>query len=141
MFLKDDRIAQIVLRSLFTGQNLRHYVLHAYVIMANHVHILVTPMVAPSRLLGSLKGVTAREANKILGRTGQSFWQHESYDHWVRDAEEFERIRRYIETNPVKAGMVTEPSAYRWSSAFGDGISPVAAIKVIAPQRSENPER
>lgn len=80
-------------------------------------------------MMGSLKGVTAREANKILGRTGEPFWQHESYDHRVRNAEEFERIRQYIENNPVKAGLAAEPAAYRWSSAGRDGMSPVAAIK------------
>jgi hypothetical protein len=79
--------------------------------------------------LKSLKGVTAREANKILGRTGEPFWQHESYDHWVRNAEEFERIRLYIENNPVKAGLAAQPSAYRWSSANRDGTIAVAATR------------
>ena len=53
-----------------------------------------------------LKGYTAREANRLLGRTGQPFWQGESYDHWVRDETEFIRIIAYIENNPVKAGLV-----------------------------------
>ena len=94
MFLKEERIAAIVLQSLITGQKLEHYLLHAYVVMANHVHVLITPLVAPSRLLKALKGVTAREANKLLRRTGEPFWQHESYDHWVRDDAEFKRIRQ-----------------------------------------------
>jgi putative transposase len=84
--------------------------------MPNHVHLLLTPQVAPSRLLQSLKGCTAREANRILGRTGEPFWQRESYDHWVRDAAEFERIRRYIENNPVKARLAVRESDYLWSS-------------------------
>jgi len=50
--------------------------------MANHVHLLVLPRVNPSRFLQSVKGYTAREANRLLGRTGQPFWQAESYDHW-----------------------------------------------------------
>jgi REP element-mobilizing transposase RayT len=81
MFLRQDRIAELVVASLFKGQELGRYILHAYVIIANHVHVLLTSIVSPSRLLGSLKGVTAREANKLLGRTGQPFWQRESYDH------------------------------------------------------------
>jgi REP element-mobilizing transposase RayT len=85
--------------------------------MANHVHALLLPLVSPSRLLGSLKGATAREANRILGRTGESFWQAESYDHWVRNADEFDRIVAYIESNPVKAGLVGRPEEYPWSSA------------------------
>jgi putative transposase len=48
--------------------------------------------------------------------TGRPFWQEESYDHLVRDQSEFENIRNYIEENPVRAGLVTEASEYRWSS-------------------------
>lgn len=64
-----------------------------------------------------LKGNTAREANRVLGRTGEPFWQKESYDHWVRDPAELERIRRYVEHNPVKAGLVREEGEFPWSSA------------------------
>jgi len=85
--------------------------------MANHVHVLLLPLIAPSRLLQSLKGHTAREANLILDRTGRKFWQAESYDHWVRDDVELERIIAYIENNPVKAGLVDSADKYRWSSA------------------------
>ena len=74
-------------------------------------------MIAPDRLLKSLKGATAREANRLLGRTGEPFWQKESYDHYVRNRIEFEKIRTYIETNPVKAGLVRNPEDYPWSSA------------------------
>ena len=52
----------------------------------------------------SLKGASAREANRVFGRTGEPFWQKESYDHWVRNPSEFQKIRMYIEANPVKAG-------------------------------------
>ena len=50
---------------------------------------------------------------------GQPFWQKESYDHWVRDSAELERIRHYIEQNPVKAGLVSRPQDYPWLSASG----------------------
>ena len=85
--------------------------------MANHVHLLIRPLIAPDRLLKSLKGASAREANRLLGRTGEPFWQKESYDHCVRNQIEFEKIRMYIETNPVKAGLVRNPEGYPWSSA------------------------
>jgi putative transposase len=64
----------------------------------------------------SLKSYTGHEANKILGRTG-SFWQHESYDHWVRDDEELARIVAYINANPVKAGLTKYAHEYPWCSA------------------------
>jgi hypothetical protein len=70
-------------------------------------------------MLGSLKGATARQANLALGRTGQPFWQEESYDRLVRNGEEFRRIQRYIEYNPVKACLAASPEQYEWSSAWG----------------------
>ncbi len=89
-----------------------HYELGACVVMANHVHLLIRPLIAPDRLLKLLKGATAREANRLLGRTGEPFWQKESYDHYVRNRMEFERIRIYIEANPVKAGLVRNAEDY-----------------------------
>lgn len=53
----------------------------------------------------------------MLGFTGRPFWQDESYDHLVRENAEFDRIVRYIETNPVNAGLVASPEQFRWSSA------------------------
>jgi putative transposase len=117
MYLLREDIARIVVHSLQHGVDLGHYDLRAWVIMANHVHVLLLPKIRPEKLLGALKGCTAREAHLVLGRTGQPFWQAESYDHWVRDAREFQKIVDYIENNPVKAGFVTRPEDYPWSSA------------------------
>ena len=114
--LTQESIAQIVLNSLFAGEALLHYDLGPFVIMPNHVHVLLLPKVNPSQLLKSLKGSTAREANRLLNRTGEPFWQRESYDHWVRNTQEWDKIARYIETNPVKAGLAKTPEEYRWSS-------------------------
>ena len=103
--------------TLWRGDELGHYQLGAFAIMANHVHVLLLPRVPPSRLLKSLKGYTAYQANRLLGRTGEPFWQRESYDHWVRNQEEWRRIAAYIENNPVKAGVVSQAEDYRWASA------------------------
>ena len=93
--------------------------------MPNHVHLLVTANVSLPRLTKSLKGITAKRANAMLGLTGTSFWQEESYDHVVRHEREFQTIRRYIEENPVRAGLVHEAGEYRWSSAgWATGGSP-----------------
>ena len=120
MWLRDPRIASVVENSIRRGADeLGHYSLGAYVVMANHVHMLVLPIATPTKLLRSLKSYTAREANKLLGRGGP-FWQRETYDHWVRDAREYERIKAYVENNPVKAGLVNRPEEHRWSSAWKD---------------------
>ena len=117
MHLRNPDVARIVAGSIHKGVDLGHYELGAYAIMPNHVHLLIQPKVAPEHLLKSLKGASAREANRILGRTGEPFWQKESYDHWVRNRMEFQKIRAYIENNPVKAGLVRSPCDYPWSSA------------------------
>lgn len=85
--------------------------------MSNHVHILVSPLVPLSKLTRTIKAYTARKANWILHRKAQPFWQDESFDHWVRDEVSFARIKVYIETNPVKAGLVEKPEDWPWSSA------------------------
>ena len=117
MFLRQTAIAELVLASIEYGVEIGHYEMHAWAIMSNHVHLLLTPHVRASKLLGSLKGATARRANLLLRRAGLPVWQDESYDHLVRDGEEFRRIQRYIEYNPVAAGLVARPEEYVWSSA------------------------
>ena len=112
--------------------NLHHYSLHAFVVMANHVHLLITPTAPVPKLLPWLKGTTARRANQILRLTGRAFWQEESYDRWVREERQFGRIQAYIEENPVRAGLTGTPEDYLWSSASrgfgrGAGLKPGAA--------------
>lgn len=116
MFLRHPAVARLIVERLERGRDIGLYDLRAFVVMANHVHILFRPRQKVSGVLQWLKGATAREANQILARTGQPFWQRESYDHWVRDGQ-LERIAAYIENNPVKAGLVAQSSQYPWSSA------------------------
>ena len=87
--------------------------------MSNHVHVMVFPRAPLWRITKAIKGFSAREANRILGRTGQPFRQHESFDHWVRDRRELGRIVRYVEENPVRAGLVGSAEEWPWSSASG----------------------
>ena len=116
-FLRQPAIAQLVEASIHHGEAIGHYALHSWVIMPNHVHLLLTPRVSVSKLLGSLKAATSKRANLLLQRSGQPFWQDESYDHLVRNHHEFGRIQRYIENNPVAAGLAARPEDYAWSSA------------------------
>jgi REP element-mobilizing transposase RayT len=142
-WLKDEQIARLVVEVLFYHDG-NLYALLAFVVMPNHVHVLLQPLeekreeqteqlkqvtkphldnhtpryVPLRRITQSLKGYTAREANQLLGRTGQTFWQDESYDHWVRDEAELGWIITYIEGDPVKSGLVARPEEWRWSSAW-----------------------
>ena len=119
-FLRQPEIAQLVMAALRDGDRKFHrYQLHAFVVMPNHVHLLVTPSVIATRWLGPLKGLTSYQANELLGTHGRAYWQDKSYDHLVRSDVEFERVRVYIERNPITAGLVTAPERFRWSSASG----------------------
>jgi REP element-mobilizing transposase RayT len=95
------------------------YVLREWVVMPNHAHAIVWPM--PNHLLSDIlkswKQFSSRRAKKILGLGEKPFWQPESYDHWIRNAEEKARISRYIRNNPVTAGLCARPDDWRWSSA------------------------
>ena len=65
-------------------------------------------------IMQSLKGFTAYKCNRLLGREGE-FWAHESFDHFIRDHEEWKRIIKYVLNNPVKAGYVSKWQEWRWS--------------------------
>ncbi len=124
VFLRQQEIAQIVVDAVRDGEAMFHrYQMHAFVVMPNHVHLLVTPYVTARQWLGPLKGFTAHQVNRVLGKHAP-FWQEESYDHLVRDGEEFRRIQRYIENNPVKAGLVGSAERFPWSSAGGLYVTP-----------------
>ena len=118
-WLKDPRIAVVVADALKYGeQQLKLYSIRAWVIMPNHMHILIYPKTGLSRITKSIKGFSGRAANNILDRSGQAFWQNESYDHWVRDQHEMEKVVRYIEGNPVAAGLVNKVEDWKWSSGW-----------------------
>jgi|SRR5580658_3451862 REP element-mobilizing transposase RayT len=118
-YLRMPEIAAVVVAALHAGEiRFGRYRLHLFVVMPNHVHALMTPHVVATKWLGPLKGFTAHEANAILGQHGRHFWQDESYDHLVRSECEFDRIRSYIEQNPVKAGLAAAPEEFPWSSAY-----------------------
>jgi putative transposase len=94
----------------YNAASLEHYVLHAFVVMPNHVHLLAAPALALPKLTKSLKGIATKRANIIPATTGSCFWQEENYGHLVRNEREFEKIQRYIEQSPVREGWVNRGS-------------------------------
>jgi REP element-mobilizing transposase RayT len=117
-WLRDPRIARVVAEALLYGETVRRfYQLHAWVVMPNHVHGIFQPHTAMPTVMRWLKGRTSRVANQILGRTGTAFWQDESFDHWIRSAEELQDLIEYVENNPLQAGLVEAKERWRWSSA------------------------
>jgi len=133
-WLSDPRIAQSVVETVVArGKQWGLYDLFAWVLMSNHVHMLVQPRKPLREVTRAVKNTSARAANLILGRTGTAFWQDESFDHWVRDRDEFDRIVLYIENNPVSAGLVKRAEQWQWSSASGreSGAGPRPALPEI----------
>ena len=121
-FFQDDRIAELMESTLFHYEG-RHYHLVRWVIMPNHIHVLIEllPGVTLSTILQEWKSSTAHIANKLLGRNGV-FWMPEYYDRFIRDQHHLKRAIEYIDNNPVKAGLADTPSSYRWSSAYHDAV-------------------
>jgi REP element-mobilizing transposase RayT len=94
------------------------YHLLAWVVMPNHVHWLFTPLDGHKlkEILHSIKSFCSNEANLILDRRG-TFWMEDYFDRWIRDEKHFKNAVRYIEHNPVKAGLCRKPEDWPWSSA------------------------
>ena len=117
--LRRPEIADMIAEALRHFHN-EQYLLDDWVVMPNHVHVILWPMpnFTLSEILRSRKRRTAREANLFLRRTGRTFWQRESYDHWIRNDDEKARIRRYIRMNPVNAHLCHVPEDWKWSSAW-----------------------
>lgn len=95
-----------------------HYQLLAWCVMPNHVHVMLE-LRTGFRLgdqVKSWKTYSARHSNRLLGRTGP-FWGKDYFDRYIRNERHFQSALDYIEGNPVKAGLVSEPAQWRWSSA------------------------
>ena len=123
LWLSDTRVARHVADTIRDGERQQgFYESQAWVIMPNHVHLLILPHVALPKITHWIKGRTAREANRLLGRAGVPFWQHESNDHWVRSQKELNRIVGYIEENPVRP-------AWRLLLRTGPGQAPQGQAK------------
>ncbi len=129
-YLRSAPVAKLVQDALrfFDGQR---YALHAWVLMPNHVHVLFNQQETPlGEILHSWRSFTAKEANKLLRLRGQ-FWEDEYFDTFMRDEEHFAGTVRYIESNPVKAGLARDPADWPWSSAAV--LGPRASRPVTTP--------
>jgi REP element-mobilizing transposase RayT len=116
--LRDSRLATLVAEAISFFENQR-YELHAWVVMPNHVHVVVWPMpgYTLSDILHSWKSFTSHKINKCLPTKVVPFWQEETYDHLIRDDEDLHRCCHYTLANPVNAGLCARPEDWKWSSA------------------------
>jgi putative transposase len=123
---------RLYLKCLATAALRRGCAIHAYVLMTNHVHLLVTPNEegAAGAMMQDLGRRYVRVINTIHERTG-SLWEGRFKSSLVDSESYLMACHRYIELNPVRAGMVGHPSAYPWSSyGYYSGARPDPIITV-----------
>jgi REP element-mobilizing transposase RayT len=114
--LRNSRIGAIMDGAIRFHHN-KSYELRAWVIMPNHVHVLFRSLENPmGRIIGNWKTYTAREVNKLLARQGP-VWAADYWDTYMRDEDQEQTVRSYIENNPAKAKLVVDPKDWQWSSA------------------------
>ena len=115
-WLRRHEVAEIVEQVLLEADG-RDFRMLAWVIMPNHVHLVVDVWDVPlAKLLNGWKATSSRSANLVLSRQGK-FWQDDYFDTLVRDGEHLARAIRYAEWNPAKATLVQDPRDWPWSSA------------------------
>lgn len=122
--LRQPEVAEVVERGLLIGDETKYRLL-AWVIMPNHVHALIEPGLGMSlgRIVQSWKSFSARWINAHAEAIGlrsrmEPVWQREYWDRFIRDEAHYRATVEYIHANPVKAGLVSKSSLWRWSSAW-----------------------
>lgn len=114
-----DKNALLFLDVLFHYRDQGKYLVHEFVVMPNHFHLLTTPQATNLEMcLQLIKGSFSSRRIKELGFKGE-FWQSSFFDRRVRDAAEYQKFKEYIHQNPVKKFLASTPEQYTYSSASG----------------------
>jgi putative transposase len=114
-----ENYARLFLQTLYRYRREGRYQLHAFVLMPEHVHLLLTPShdVTLEHAIQLIKGGYSHALGSILGRK-REIWQRGFTDHRIRDDQDFVDHKNYIHRNPVERGLVNDPREYRYCSAF-----------------------
>jgi putative transposase len=111
-------MARLFLQTLYSYRRQGKFHLHAFVLMPEHLHLLLTPSeITLERAMQFIKGGYSHAVRERLENTIE-IWERGFTDHRIRDAEDFEHHRMYIHLNPVERRLVVEPSEFRYCSAF-----------------------
>ena len=127
------------------------YLLHEFVLMPDHFHLLITPSIALERAIQLIKGGFSFQAKKELG-SNMEIWQRGFADHRTRDVEDYDKHLHYIHLNPVKKHLCASPAEYRYSSAYpgwkldpipqglkpGEFLGPVCGTTEVVPFQSNS---
>jgi putative transposase len=114
-----ESYSRLFLKTLYGYRKEKRFELHAFVVMPEHLHLLLTPgaEITLERAIQFIKGGFSHTLGLELGRKGD-VWQRGFTDHRIRDDADFDAHRDYIHNNPVKRGLVECASDYRYCSAY-----------------------
>jgi putative transposase len=114
-----ERMANLFIEVLRTQVRFKRFVVHEFVAMPNHVHILLTlpGELSLEKAMQFVKGGFSFQAKRVLGFAGE-VWQRGFSDVWVADEDSFQRHKEYIYMNPVRAGLATSPDEFPFGTAF-----------------------
>ncbi len=124
--------ARLLVETIFSYRERGIFQLYEFVIMPDHIHLMLAPnsTVAVERAMQFIKGGFSHRFTKETGSI-MEIWQRTFTNHRIRDSTDFERHKRYIHLNPVRAGLVEFPKDYPYSSAHSGFVIDEA------PQRLE----
>jgi REP-associated tyrosine transposase len=112
-----EKVARLFIEVLFDYRAEKRYLLHEFVVMPDHFHLILTPTgVTLERAMQFIKGGFSFQLNKNL-KTKRDPWQPSFFDRRIRDSLEYARFKDYIWQNPVKRFLARTPEEYPYSSA------------------------
>ena len=116
-YLEHPHLAELLIQLYVAERDRGGITLHAYVVMPDHYHVLLTleKMTSISAVVRKVHGLFAPQCRKLFG-PHRRIWPRRFYDHVIRDDEDLHDKWGYIHYNPVKGGLVADATKYRWSS-------------------------
>jgi putative transposase len=113
-------LANIVVEQIVSCRDRGFFKLHAFVLMPDHLHVLITPS-DETTIEKAMQMIKGGSAHRMGTERPQRFpiWHRGFHDRWIRDADQFWKAKSYIEQNPVKATLAEKPEDYPWCSAAG----------------------
>jgi len=133
--MRDPRIADLVAKALAYFDEVR-YLLFAWTVMPNHVHVVFNAYEPIDTILHSWKSFTSKRANQLLGREGK-FWQDDYFDRTIRNPEEFARTIRYVLENPTKANLTN----WQWVRVYSDRLQSPGGTPSDCGRDARSPRR
>jgi putative transposase len=122
------RVAEILVQRILASRDRGAYLLHEFVVMPNHFHLLLTPgeTTTLEKTVQLIKGGTSHEIHQQTGNK-MEIWQVGYHDWTIRDGEDYKTKVGYIQINPVQAQLVERPEDWLFGSACGKFVlDPVA---------------